>query len=1466
MKKIILSALIALTAGCTALGFASCDNKKPAEPTATVDVLFPTVDGIKFVTDDVVDGKIEKGATLTFTLDLSKWEGAKNLTLYVGDEVLTPNENGEYSLTVNENTTVRFGDVTITFNETPGVEYVSEYEETITVPFNTQLNFSLDIDPFYTDESALVRAGTRIMEPNKDGSYTVAATSDMQISVLDVVKEQPTVTTGGTSNEEPFMIYSPADWVFIAEQVKIGNTNYVNGYYQLAADLDFKGRTIPVIGDATKVGVDQVETYFGGYFNGEGYTIKNFKIEENDTPYVGLFGYAMGSLEDANLGTIVNLHLKDFSVSGVMSGSASQMLSVGGLIGYGIGVNVINCSISGGTISATGNEMYLSYVGGAVGVLQSAFVDMGSNQSRVTAQLAYVSVKDTQVFANDGIIPNAGGLAGLVYAPEYLSTCTLINCYARDVMVYGAIQTGGVAGHISAYTSVFNCYSTGLVSAIAEIDDASMPEYSVAYAGGVVAYAENESAITRSFSAAYLSADAVLGSNYAFTGGIVAKTDAAGTYSPDAIEAVLVGNYYAEGGVSETVDFTSEEFLYNTLGWYDFDWIYEEGETYPSFYLNYEDTYTAGFETKFIFVNSTVGGNTYYQVNITEYAALSFAIISSEVSVSEYMSADNGAISYGFFFDEECTQRVPYSYLFTLLEQTIYIGFIDYSDVAGTYEMKVATGDTATLILNSDGSYEYEDGEITSGGIYLYNGSYITFNSARFARYANKGTINDLYQLDFYTFRGDIQSNGDLHIYDGTYFTKARPLVAISNFGIEGEYYFGEDTYALHKDWSATVNGLPTTYTLNGTAIAFANGTTGTYADGVLTIGGNTINAVDTFKGEWIISAAENYGISVDGKGNFTMSSAGETMSGTYELNANGTATLKVGTSTIGIMSIDEEGFLCLEGNGLSLSFNRADGYKGTWTANHANGTALLTLNGITVDGSGQGEIAYWDGNTYSLFYAMEYGRITLYNGAIVFGYMSYNAAQDTLVAYLYDSVNMLIDETNAYTFYHYDIFLGEWVGEHEDLGTVSFNGFGSYENMQFSGHLSINGASVPYTMDMDTMSGSFSYGDKVYTILHNVLDGTIAIIVDDSEKTYERKDTYAGYEIVDMNGGKYIFDGRGNLENGGVLTVNKNGATTEYNYKNSASGTIVSKNGAQIATITIENNLYVWKEGTTSTKLYRNNAFVGTWAVTGYYSQMLTLNPMDLTGKMIGSFNGRAVTAIYDEETGICTYGSEYLVPFENGDFAISVSSTLGTSYKVCTKADKLANTIWTQKLKFATTTFKFDGTGMSPNYSSSVTAVASRVEGSMSAPTTFTYEYLADYDVFRLYATINDVTRIYLIEFVEYTAGIEDTGAYVNTEKTMAFTMTSIDELYMIQAVEKVTGYTYTFNGRYLNDTTPGTVTATDKEGNVVASYYYVLTNRATTLGKIEMTLTHTETGAAYTAVFNMFDNPFSITLTAI
>ena len=293
MKKVKFSLFLAAI-GCCALGLAGC-KVKGVDSKDYVNVLFPTIDGIVFVTDDLNgNGAIEKGSELQFTIDLTQWSGPKNsdLNLLVNGNEIECNDSGVYSLIASQDLTFSFADVTITFNEAEGVEYLSEYGATATVPFNSELSFKLDISPYYTADSAIVRAGTRVADPNSDGTYVIRANSDMEINVLDVVRMQSTCTSGGTSNEDPFMIYTPADWLFIAEQVNAGNVNYVNGYYQLEADLDFKGETIPVIGDATEVS-EGVNTYFGGYFNGMGHTISNFKIQESDMPFVGLFGYVV---------------------------------------------------------------------------------------------------------------------------------------------------------------------------------------------------------------------------------------------------------------------------------------------------------------------------------------------------------------------------------------------------------------------------------------------------------------------------------------------------------------------------------------------------------------------------------------------------------------------------------------------------------------------------------------------------------------------------------------------------------------------------------------------------------------------------------------------------------------------------------------------------------------------------------------------------------------------------------------------------------------------------------------------------------------------------------------------------------------------------------------------------------------------------------------------------------------------
>ena len=1479
MKKVKLSLLLALI-GCCALGLTACDDKKDdssSSPTAWengVDVTLPSVDGITFVTDDILNGQVQMGEEFNFTLDLSEWTGSKTFTLLANGETITADENGEYSLTVTKPTTISFADVTVSFIEAEGFKYVFDHENTVTVPFASELSFSLDVNPYYDATQATVRAGTRMAEPNADGVYTIRPTSDIEVTVLDVVKMQPTCTTGGTSSEDPFRIYTPADWLFIAEQVNMGNVNYVNGYYQLFADLDFKGETIPVIGDATPVGTDGVQTFFGGYFNGGGYTISNFQIQETGTPFVGLFGYVVADLEDANFGIIVDLHVKDFSISAVMNRADQDMLAVGGLIGYGIGANILNCSVENARIEITGNDQYSAFVGGAAGIIQTAFLDFGTYQSRVSSQLAYVSVKNTDVLAHSGILPAAGGIVGYTYVPDYLSTASLINCYADNVFTSGAIHTGGIVGQLGAYSSIFNSYSTGNVTANTDFnDEANWQDYCYAYAGGIAGYAENETAIVNCFSTASLDASAKLsGDKYRNTNGIVAKTDRANTHTPDSIAAYLRNNHYAEGGADGDVDLTNPEYVFKTIGWHDFDWVYEDGATYPAF--NYESSYEAGFKLKVVYVGSTRGTAKDYTVAFENYAPMSFAFISEEVALEEYMTGDNGAISYGIFFDEACKNRVPYSYLFAAKEETLYAGFLSYEAVAGDYEMLIASGDTASLTLNADGSFEYTDGGITSGGVYRYNGEYVVFESARFARYFNGGKIEngEIALLDFYSFRADIK-DGDLYIYDGTYFTKEKPLVAISEFGFDGEYYLGDKDYAFAKDWTVKVDGAKYTYSLNGNTLTLSNGESGTYTDGAVTLSGNALTETDAFKGEWILSAAENYKLTLDGKGGFELLHFGydrsentpvfetyHTLKGSYTVDpATSVATLTAeDNGGVYQAKIDEDGYLCVT-MGADLIFGKADGYKGEWLSITDNGTALLRLNGITVDGSGMGEIEYWDGNTYALFYSMEYGRITLYNDAIVFGYLSYNLRTDTLIAYLYDSNQAIIDEQNAYTFYHYDVFNGEWVGELPDLGTVEFNGFGTYNVglIGMKGTLTVNGEEVDYKLDDDTLSGSFTYKDTVYTISYRPESGSLYVSNGTSGKTYERKDAFTNAKIVDLSGATYSFDGKGNLVDGGKVTVTKAGVSETYGYKIGESSTAVTKNGEAYATITVENNVYVWTVGTEKTCLYLMNSFVGTWAIATEYTTM-TLQPMNLIGEMKCTVNGVDSVVVYNSEKGICTYGRKFLIPLKSGDFAISATEMLGSSYQICTKADILFGAKW-KKAGFSaasTTTYEFDGLGKSVDSYGS----AKRITGSGSTP--YTYEYLEEYDVYRMWATIDGSTSIYLIEFCDVTTS----GAYVKEDGSAAFLLSSIDELFMAQAVEEATGYTYTFDGKYTYSNAdggkPGTVTVTDKDGKVVTTYKYLLTKRIPALGKIEMTLT-AEDGTVYNAVFSTLSLPFSITL---
>ena len=90
------------------------------------------------------------------------------------------------------------------------------------------------------------------------------------------------------------------------------------------ADIDLGGHEFPGIGA-------DINYYFGGTYDGQGYSIKNFTINRPDSTtgnYAGVFNYIRGA-------TVKNLTVNDATITGYSN--------VGGIAGYVYGGTVENC-------------------------------------------------------------------------------------------------------------------------------------------------------------------------------------------------------------------------------------------------------------------------------------------------------------------------------------------------------------------------------------------------------------------------------------------------------------------------------------------------------------------------------------------------------------------------------------------------------------------------------------------------------------------------------------------------------------------------------------------------------------------------------------------------------------------------------------------------------------------------------------------------------------------------------------------------------------------------------------------------------------------------------------------------------------------------------------------------------------------------------------------------------------------
>ena len=207
---------------------------------------------------------------------------------------------------------------------------------------------------------------------------------------------------GSGTQDDPYQIKSVDDFNNAAINI---NEERSSAYYSVMNDIDFSDKRVYGFG---------LETVpFKGIFEGNGYTLKNIKMDLG-TDYVGMFGY--------NKGTIRGFNVENISVKGNNY--------VGGIAGYSNYGRIEAISITGTII---GN----SEVGGIA----------GHSDSNSNAGINNVLVKSVNITANSNA---TGGIAGMAYGGR-----------VQGIVEKGTITSSNGAGCIFGawnYSGTYNGY------------------------------------------------------------------------------------------------------------------------------------------------------------------------------------------------------------------------------------------------------------------------------------------------------------------------------------------------------------------------------------------------------------------------------------------------------------------------------------------------------------------------------------------------------------------------------------------------------------------------------------------------------------------------------------------------------------------------------------------------------------------------------------------------------------------------------------------------------------------------------------------------------------------------------------------------------------------------------------------------------------------------------------------------
>ena len=407
---------------------------------------------------------------------------------------------------------------------------------------------------------------------------------------------------GNGTSALPYIIKSSEELALLAKSVNEGNTEYSKAHYKLEDNINLGNNYWTAIGNAS--------TPFSGVLDGNGYTIRNYKLVNSD--YCGLFGYVLN-------GTIKNLVLSNYDISFSYTTSTSNVY-IGAVAGF-IGANSNkNASISNVTVSSNNFD-----------------VDVTINSSSDTPTL-YV-----------------GGIAGCVSAVSGYKA-TVESCYTRTPIKAKSsryLQLGGIAGHLwsgsgSSCALVTMCYSTSDLSGhavnnsckvgglVGTISAQGKWTPDVEATGDLLAEAKT-CMISNSFSVANLSVHSEKYLQYSRVGRIVAESNENACCDEDTTRflsrssnLVTVTPFDREetnnqGAGAGIEDLKSKDYLIQHIG-FDFEniWI-EDGSGFPILKITTSDKPVFDF-TNLVYESSKLICSVEFLSNYSEESTLVFVV------------------------------------------------------------------------------------------------------------------------------------------------------------------------------------------------------------------------------------------------------------------------------------------------------------------------------------------------------------------------------------------------------------------------------------------------------------------------------------------------------------------------------------------------------------------------------------------------------------------------------------------------------------------------------------------------------------------------------------------------------------------------------------------------------------------------------------------------------------------------